>query len=180
MLSGSVARRYARAVLQIGQQNQNYDALASEVDRLAATYDASADLRGMLENPAFTVAQRQAVLDEIVRRLGLSKTVSHLASLLLERGRVSQLPGIARNLRLLVDEQAGRVRAKVTSARPLDAATEARLASAIGKTTGRAVLLETKVDPALLGGIVTQVGDLVYDGSLATELQQLRDRWMKN
>ncbi len=180
MLSGSVARRYARALLQIGQQHQNYDGLASEVDRLAATYDKSADLRGMLENPAFSVTQRKAVLDEILGRLGLSKTIAHFAALLLERGRLSQLPGIARNLRLLVDEQVGRVRATVTSARPLDAATEARLASAIGKTTGRAVVLEKKVDPALLGGIVTQVGDLVYDGSLQTELQALRDRWMKN
>lgn len=180
MLSGSVARRYARAVLLIGQQHNNYDVLAGEVDRLAATYDKSPELRGMLENPAFTVAQRQAVINEIVGRLGLSKTIHHFASLLLERGRLSQLPGIARNLRLLVDEQAGRVRARVTSAQPLDAATEARLARAIGKTTGRTVLIEKKVDPALLGGIVTQVGDLVYDGSLATEIQQLRDRWMKN
>jgi len=180
MLSGSVARRYARAVLLIGQQHNNYDMLASEIDRLAATYDKSADLRAMLENPAFTVAQRQAVVDELSRRLMLSKTVYHLVSLLLERGRMSQLPGIARNLRVLVDEQAGRVRAKVTSARPLEPAAEARIALAIGKTTGRAVLLEKRVDPALLGGLVTQVGDLVYDGSLATELQQLRDRWTKN
>jgi F-type H+-transporting ATPase subunit delta len=180
MLSGSVARRYARAVLLIGQQHNNYDSLASEIDRLAATYEKSADLRAMIENPAFTVAQRQAVLDELSGRLMLSKTVHHLISLLLDRGRLSQLPGIARNLRVLVDEQAGRVRARVTSARPLDPATESRISLAVGKATGRAVLLEKRIDPALLGGIVTQVGDIVYDGSLATELQQLRDRWMKN
>ena len=61
MLSGSVARRYARAVLLIGQQNHNYDILASEIDRLAATYDKSADLRAILENPAFSMTQRSAV-----------------------------------------------------------------------------------------------------------------------
>ncbi len=178
MLSGSVARRYARAVLLIGQQNQNYDILASEIDRLAATYDKSADLRAILENPAFSVSQRQAVLDEISNRLMLSKTIHHFASLLLSRGRLSHLPAIARYLRNLVDEQAGRVRARVTSAKPLDSATEVRLSSAIGKATGRAVILEKHVDPALIGGIVTQVGDLVYDGSIATELQKLRDHWL--
>src|SRR5437016_2014373 len=99
MLSGSVARRYARAVLQLGQQNDNYDMLASEVDRLSATYDKSADPRALLENPAFTVAQRQAVLDELSRRLMLSKTIHDFASLLLPRGRLSQLPNIARHLR---------------------------------------------------------------------------------
>lgn len=178
MLSGSVARRYARAVLLIGQQNHNYDILASEIDRLAATYDKSADLRAILENPAFTLAQRQAVLDEISRRLMLSKTVHSFAALLLTRDRMTHLPAIARYLRVLVDEQAGRVRARVTSARPLDSAAELRLSAAIGKATGRAVILEKQVDPALIGGIVTQVGDLVYDGSLATELQKLRDRWL--
>lgn len=178
MLSGSVARRYARAVLLIGQQNHNYDILASEIDRLATTYEKSADLRAILENPAFTHAQRQAVLDEISRRLMLSKTVHHFASLLLTRDRVAHLPAIARYLRVLVDEQAGRVRARVTSARPLDSATEMRLSAAIGKSTGRVVILEKQLDPALIGGIVTQVGDLVYDGSIATELQKLRDRWL--
>ena len=83
MLSGSVARRYARAVLLIGEQNHNYDILASEIDRLATTYEKSADLRAILENPAFSQTQRQAVLDEISRRLMLSKTVHNFAALLL-------------------------------------------------------------------------------------------------
>lgn len=180
MLSGSVSRRYARAILLIGEQNQNYDILASEIDRLAATYDKSSELRSVLENPAFSVTQRQAVLDELSRRLMLSRTIHNFASLLLTRNRLSALPGIARHLRLLVDEQAGRVRARVTSARPLDPATETRIAIAIGKATGRAVLLEKHIDESLIGGVVTQVGDLVYDGSLATELQKLRDRWLQN
>jgi F-type H+-transporting ATPase subunit delta len=180
MLSGSVARRYARAILLLGEQHGNSDLLASEIERLANTYDKSADLRGLLENPAFTLAQRQSVLDEISRRLLLSRTIHNFASLLLSRGRLSHLPGIARNLRQLVDEHAGRVRARVTSARPLDAMTESRLSTAIGRATGRAVLLDKRVDPSLIGGIVTQVGDVVYDGSVAAELQQLRDRWTKN
>lgn len=177
MMSGSVARRYARAILLIGQQHGNYDLLAAEIDRLASVYSQSADLRALLENPAFTLAQRQTVFETVSRKMGLSTTCHSLAMMLLERGRTNQLPGIARNLRTLVDEQAGRVRAKVTSATPLDAGAEVRIRHAIGKATGKSVILEKHEDPSLIGGVVTQVGDVIYDGSLVAELTQLRARW---
>jgi F-type H+-transporting ATPase subunit delta len=87
------------------------------------------------------------------------------------------LPGIARALRAMVDENAGRVRAQVTSAKPLDPQMEARIRTAIGKATGRQVVLEKREDASLIAGIVTQVGDVVYDGSLASQLAELRQRW---
>lgn len=177
MISGSVARRYARALLAIGQSQHKDDILTSEVERLSQAYEKSAELQSLLSNPVFTSAQREAVLAEIVRRLALSPTTTKLAQLLLQRGRMPALPAIARSLRLLVDEQAGRVRAKVTSAKPLDPLTEGRIRSALGRATGKSVVLEKREDPSLIAGIVTQVGDVVYDGSLAAKLDELKGRW---
>jgi len=177
MISGSVARRYARALLAIGQSQHKDDVLTSEVERLAQAYEKSADLQSLLSNPVFTTAQREAVISEMVSRLALSPTIVNLTKLLLQRGRMAALPGIARALRLLVDEQAGRVRARVTSAKPLDPLMEGRSRSAIGRATGRAVVLEKREDPSLIAGIVTQVGDVVYDGSLAAKLEELKGRW---
>lgn len=177
MISGSVARRYARALLSIGRDQGKDDALAMEIERLANAYEKSSDLRAVLSNPVFSSAQRQAVLDEMLRRLLVSATTQHLSHLLLQRGRMNILPSIARALRSLVDEQAGRVRACVTSAKPLDPAMEGRIRNAIGRATGRMVVLEKREDPALIAGIVTQVGDVVYDGSLASQLAELRQRW---
>jgi F-type H+-transporting ATPase subunit delta len=170
MIGGSVARRYARAMMAIGHDNLKDDALSAEVERLAGAYEKSPELRAVLSNPVFTSAQRLGVIDELIRRLALSPTTQNLARLLLQRGRMDALPAIARALRGLVDEQAGRVRARLTSAKPIEPLTEGRIRSAIGRATGRTVLLEKREDPSLIAGIVTQVGDIVYDGSLASQL----------
>ena len=91
------------------------------------------------------------------------------------KGRIASLPDIARAHRALVDEHAGRVRATVTSARPLDPLLETRLKTALEKSSGKTVIFEKREDPAIMGGLVTQLGDTVYDGSVRTQLQQLRE-----
>lgn len=177
MISGSVARRYARALLAIGKDQQKDDVNAAEFERLAEVYERSSDLQGVLANPVFSASQRQNVLNGVIARLMLSKTTQDAARLLLSRGRMPQLPGIARALRELVDEQAGRVRARLISAKPIDKGAEVRIRAALGRSTGKSVVLEVKEDPSLIAGIVAQVGDVVYDGSLAAQIQALRGRW---
>ena len=173
---GAVANRYARALFELGGAKNMSEALGAELDALAATYAASAELRETLENPVFKLAERRGVLEKILPRMGASPHMRSFALLLLERGRIGTLPSIARSYRLLADAALGRVRATVQSARPLDAATAASVQRALEKRTGKKVLLSTSVDPDLIGGIVARVGDLVFDGSLRTRLQNLRAR----
>lgn len=180
MIGGSAARRYAKALLLIAQQHGNQDALTAETERLAQAYEKNNELQRVLMNPAFSLTQRQAVLDEVSRKLVLSKPIQDFARLLLARGRMPQLPLIARHLRTMVDEMLGRVRAQVTSAKPLDFTAETRIRSALTKATGKNVVLEKREDPSLLGGVVTQVGDMLYDGSLRTQLELLRQRYQSN
>jgi F-type H+-transporting ATPase subunit delta len=175
VIIGSVARRYAKALLEIGIQQQTYDALGKELDRTAETLGRSPDLRMALENPVFPLDKRRAVLEELARRLALSKVVRNFVMLLLDKGRIGSLPDIARAHRHLVDLHAGRVRATVTSARPLDPQLELRLKTALEKSSGKVVLLEKKEDPSIIGGLVTQLGDTVYDGSVRSQLAQLRE-----
>ncbi len=94
--------------------------------------------------------------------------------LLLDRGRIGALPGIGREFRALADAHAGRISATVRSAQPLDPGVELRLKAVLEKRTGKTVILDKEEDPGLIGGIVTQVGDLVYDGSVRTQLANLR------
>jgi F-type H+-transporting ATPase subunit delta len=174
MIAGSIARRYAKALLEIGVANSSFDALQHELERVAALYAGSAELRTTLENPVFLPSKRKLVLEEIARRLALSKTVRNFLLLLLDRGRIAALPAIVREHRALVDEHAGRVRAKVSSAQPLAPGVEARLKAALERRTGKVVIVERVEEPALLGGVVTQIGDLVFDGSVRTQLQTIR------
>jgi F-type H+-transporting ATPase subunit delta len=175
MIAGMLARRYAKALLDIGIQQQTYDALGKELDRASAVFASSPELRNALENPVFPLEKRRLVLEELARRLGLSKVVRNFLMVLLDKGRIAGLPDVARAHHALVDEHAGRIRATVTSARPLDPALEQRLRTALEKESGKVVLLEKKEDPSIVGGVVTQLGDIVFDGSVRTQLSRLRE-----
>ena len=176
MIAGSLARRYARALLDIGVAKGSFEQLGAEMDALAAAYSGSRDLAEALTNPVFPMARRRAVLESVLDAMGVQPITRNFALLLLERERMPYLPAIARELRVMVDERAGRVRATLVSAKPLATEHVASVQAALEKASGRKVLLEKKEDAELIGGVVAKVGDVVYDGSVRTQLEQMRER----
>lgn len=176
MIAGSISRRYAKALLQLGIDGHNYDVLGRELARVNATIEGSSELREALASPVFPLSQRKAILAEVLSRLAVSKWVEHFVLLLMDRNRIGALPAITQQYELLADEQAGRVRAQVTSATPLSPTTERRLKLALEQRTGKQVMIEKRVDPDLIGGVVVQIGDLVYDGSVRIQLANLREQ----
>ncbi|MES1157609.1 MAG: ATP synthase F1 subunit delta [Haliangium ochraceum] len=175
-LGGSIARRYAKALFGMGVDENAYERFGHELDDLARAYDASADLRLALENPVIKPSEKQAILRGILPRIAPSPPVQRFALLLLERGRITLLRSIARAYRELADARAGQVRATITAPAALGAADLDRVRRALEKRTGRKVIIETAVDPDLIGGIVARVGDLVLDGSVRTQLDEMRRR----
>lgn len=180
MIAGSLARRYARALIDVGTAKGNYEQLGRQIDDLAAAYSASRDLVEALTNPVFPRPQRRAVLEAVLQRIGAHAETRNFALLLFDRERVPYLPAIARELRAMVDEKAGRVHATVTSARPLAPDHAMQIQQALEKATGRKVVMEKKEDASLLGGIVAQVGDTVYDGSVRTQLELMREQILES
>jgi F-type H+-transporting ATPase subunit delta len=178
MIAGSLARRYARAVLDIGIAKDNYEQLGEEMDALSVMYSGSRDLTEALTNPVFPPSQRRKVLEAVLERGKASPVTRNFALLLLDRDRIPYLPAIARELRDMVDERAGRVRALVTSARPLSAENEKQVAASLAEISGKTVVMEKREDPALLGGVVAKLGDVVYDGSVRTQLELMRERFL--
>lgn len=175
-MGGSVARRYAKALFGLGVTQGSYDKFGQELEDLARAYEQSADLRLALENPVVKPAEKQAVLRAVLPRIAPSLPVQRFAQLLLERGRFTLLRPISRAYRELADARAGQVRAKVTAAEALGPADLDRVRRALEKRTGRKVIIESSVDPELIGGIVARVGDLVLDGSVRTQLDEMRRR----
>jgi F-type H+-transporting ATPase subunit delta len=173
---GGVATRYARALFDLASAQKLSDAVGAELEALAGTYGGSPELRQTLENPVFKLSERRALLETLLTRLTPTPQVRTFALLLLERGRIGALPTIARVYQQMVDGALGRVRGTVTSARPLDPATQTAVQRALEKRIGKKVLLQATVDPDLIGGIVARVGDQVFDGSLRTRLDTLRAR----
>ncbi len=176
VMGGSVARRYARALFGIGVDARRFEALGAELNELATLWNDSDELRQALENPVFRPAEKRAVLESILPRVAPTPEVQRFVLLLLDRRRIMLLPAIARAYRDLTDAELGQVRAEVTSAQELAPATLDRVRRSLEQRTGKKVIVTSKVDPELIGGLVARVGDLVLDGSVRTQLDDLRTR----
>ena len=170
MSSPVVARRYAKALLELGKESGDLDALVRESASVAALYAESADLRGLFVSPLVSDADKMAIVRELCAKSGFGKTTTNVWLMLVERRRADAMPEIAAALRTFADAERGTVRADVRTAGPLSEAYRARLSAALEKRVGRAVSLHVTTDESLLAGLVVRVGDTVMDGSLTARL----------
>jgi F-type H+-transporting ATPase subunit delta len=171
--AGEIARRYARAVFGLGENAAARAKLAADVATLAQEVAESEPLRRVLFTPLHPRAERKGVVHELAQRLGVSTEVRAVAEILVDENRTQLLPELAREMRRLVEAEAGRVEARVTSARPLDSAAQELLRAALSRRVGSEVVLVLEVDPTLIGGVIARVGDLLFDGSIRTQLENL-------
>ena len=174
MSSGSLSRRYAKALMEIGIEDGSYKRIGQDVEGLAKAILTSKELSSILSNPVFPRSEREKIILAILQRLGASKTVSNFSKLLLDRERTSAIPGISRELNAMIDEKAGQVTAEVLTATPLTSSQQAELKTTLESLSGKKVQVDIKEDKSLLGGVIAKVGDLVYDGSLRTQLQEIQ------
>jgi F-type H+-transporting ATPase subunit delta len=179
MVTGSLARRYARAIVEIGTQNKNLDQLGADLRALARAMNESTELVTVLTNPAIRRADRRRVIDGLLQRVAAAPHTRNLVYLLLDGERMASLVAISREVDAMIEAKAGRMLAEVTSARPLDPAQLTQITAALEKLSGKKVAVTKREDPSLLGGVVAKLGDTVYDGSLRTQLRTLRDELTK-
>lgn len=179
MVTGSLARRYAKAIFDIGSQQGDLTKLGQDIRSLAKAMNESKELDTALTNPAIRRADRRKVIDGLLSSIGVQTASRNLVYLLLDGERMGSLPAISRSLDAMIEEKAGRVQAEVISAKPLDPTQLSQINAALEKLSGKKVSVSTRQDPELLGGVVAKVGDVVYDGSLRTQLRALRDELSK-
>ncbi|MFH1059245.1 MAG: ATP synthase F1 subunit delta [Pseudomonadota bacterium] len=175
MTSLIVAKRYARALLEIGREDGKYEQYGQELAAFAGLLDQNPELETALANPAFNFEGRKGVLAAILGKAGFSPIVNNFFKLLMDRGRINVAPGINTVYQDLLDEVNGITRAQVVSAAALGDEEVARLAATLKQVAGREVKLEVKEDPGLIGGVVARIGDLVLDGSVKSQLESLKD-----
>jgi F-type H+-transporting ATPase subunit delta len=169
-----VAKRYAKALLEAAAEAGVLEQVAADLEALGPHF-AGKEVAGFFANPAVPRARKEAALTAATEQAAASRISVNLLRLLLARGRVGLLPDIARLFRDLADERTGRVRAEVTAAVPLPAASLEALAARLSAATGRQVHLTPRVDPTVLGGLVARVGSTLYDASLRTQLRRMRE-----
>jgi F-type H+-transporting ATPase subunit delta len=179
MVTGSLARRYARAVIELGTEHKNLDQIGAELRSLALAMKQSAELVSALTSPAIRRADRRKVIDALLQRIGASQHTKNLVYILLDGERLASLVAISREVDAMIEARSGRISAEVTSARPLNLNELKQITAALEQLSGKQVSLTKREDPDLLGGVVAKLGDTVYDGSLRTQLRSLGDELIK-
>lgn len=175
MTAGSAAGRYARALFDVVlKEGGDVEKAQGEVQAFADLF-ANEALAHVLGNPAIPVSKKKALATALVARAGeVSAPLAKLIVILAEKDRLTLLPGIARAYVERVMDHLKIVRGEVTTAVPLAPGTLRVLEEGLAKATGRTVMLAARVDPAIIGGVVTRLGSTVYDGSITTQLQKMK------
>ena len=172
MSSGSIARRYAKAIIAVAQEHDVLEQAGDEL-RVLRALAADPEIAQALANPMLTAEARRRLALAIAERLTLRPIMHNFLAVLADNRRLDQLVGIADQYQRILDGMLGRVRATVTSATPLTPEQIDAVSSAVARQTRRTVLSEQQTDPKLLGGVVVDVEGKVYDGSLRTQLEAL-------
>jgi F-type H+-transporting ATPase subunit delta len=175
----AAARRYASALFSLAAEASEVQSIRGQLDGMSRLLDENPELQRRLFQPLHPVVERRMVLRSVCERGGLSRTVQNFFSYLIDQRRLVDFSGIRDEYERLADEAEGRVRAELRSASPIDEQQRVRVTAALARRTGKQIELTVHVDPTLLGGAIATVGGLVFDGSLKSQLSQLRATLMK-
>lgn len=177
MTANAIARRYASALLDVVKKQKTEDQTARELSTLAGIVASHDELRKALESPAVPIMGKTAVMDALMTAVGpVSDEVRRMVALLADHDRLTALPAIARAFDAQLMAAKGTVPAQFVTAVALSENTRDALAKALGKVLGADVIVTTRLDPAIVGGVVATVGGTVYDGSVAGQLNRLKQR----
>ncbi len=170
------AARYAKALLDVAIKESDPDRAEEELATFVDLVRTNPDLQRTFANPVVSAADKRAVVQQILERQKPTTPVGKLVLLLASRGRLALLPDLLDVYRERLMEHRNVLRAEVTTAAPLSPERVAQLQQRLADATGRTITMTTNVDASIIGGVVTRIGGIVYDGSVATRLAKVRDR----
>jgi F-type H+-transporting ATPase subunit delta len=179
MSAGGLSRRYAKALSDVAAERQALEPVGRDLHTVAGLLKQNREAAAFFANPAVPLADKRRVLQLLAGRAAVQPLSANFLDLILEKRRLLHLAEIALAYDELTDERLNRGKATLTSAAPLPESMLEGLKARLQMVTGKEVYLEARVDPAILGGVVAQVGSTVYDGSLKTQLKRMGEQLLK-
>jgi F-type H+-transporting ATPase subunit delta len=172
-----IALRYAHAFAAVvASQKIDSGAAQAQLRDFRDTFNGSQELREVLMDPAISEAQKLKVLDAIAQKIGMLPQVRNFLAVIMDHQRLADLNEILAEYHGVADEQSGEAEVEITSARPLGEGSRAELEAQVAKLAGGRVRAIYREDSSLLGGAVVRIGSTIYDGSIRTQLQQLKQK----
>lgn len=172
----TVARRYASALADVVEKTGETDAVKSELKTWDELVNSNANLRNAFGNPSIPHLRKEAVLIELIARVKPTRTTANFLRVLLENNRLTEISEIVERFEAVIDERGGTVLGEVKSAYTLSEGQKADLVANLEKITGKQIKPSFGIDQDLIGGVVARIGSTVYDGSVRTQLENLREQ----
>ena len=174
MSQGMIARRYAKALVNLAENEKDLDNTGKHLNSITEVYKENLELRQVLSDTKVSSGIKLEILKDVLSKIKVSKLVDTFSRFLLAKRRIDFLPDIERAFNLLLQEKLGRIEANVTTASELPKDTVKKLVDAISSYSGKEIEVNVTIDPSIIGGIVTRIGSTVIDGSIQTYLNQIR------
>lgn len=172
----TVARRYAAALADVVINTNEIDSVKSELKTWEQMINANGDLQNAFRNPAISHLNKEKVLENLIEKTKPTKTTANFLRILLRNNRLTEIGEINEKFSSVLEERSGAVSAQIISARSLSEAEKAEMQTNLSNLTGKTVSLNFATDETLIGGVVTRIGSTVYDGSVKTRLEELKQQ----
>ena len=172
--TSGLAERYAAALFDLADQRHALDAVAGDLRELRAMLLDSGDLMRLLRSPVLSRAEQGKAVAALAERAGLSQLTRDFLGVVARNRRLFAVPAMIEAYLRRLAERRGEVTAEITVAQPLDDARQAALLDQLRRVIGARVVVDIRVDPGLLGGMIVKIGSRMVDASLNSRLQRLR------
>ncbi len=176
MNNETIARRYSTALADVVSGQSETDTVKTELAMLGEMFQKNGDLQVVFSNPSIAHASKEKVLDALITKTKPSKTTSNFLKVLLQNGRLADIASINNRFAAVLEERSGVVSAEITSARELPTGERAEFEKNLEKITGKKVNISYEIDKDIIGGVITRIGSTVYDGSIKTKLENLKEQ----
>tara|TARA_B100000945_G_scaffold143158_1_gene114558 strand:- start:28 stop:570 length:543 start_codon:yes stop_codon:yes gene_type:complete len=174
MSQGMIARRYAKALVNLAENEKDLDNTGIHLHSITEVYIENSELRQVLSDAKVSSGLKLEIIKDVLSKIKVSKLVDTFIRYILAKRRIDFLPDIERAFNLLLQERLGRIEAKVTTASELQKDTVKKLVNAISSYSGKEIEVNVTIDPSIIGGVITRIGSTVIDGSIQTYLNQIR------
>jgi F-type H+-transporting ATPase subunit delta len=175
MSNETVARRYATALADVVIKSGETESVTSELNAWVQMITTNAELENVLRNPVVQHIKKEKVLESLLERVKPSKTTANFLRILLKNSRLADIGPINERFLQVLEDRSGTVSAEIISSRELSEGERTELRSNLEKLTGKKINPSWRLDPELIGGVVTRIGSTVYDGSVKTQLETLKE-----
>lgn len=179
MIKTRVAKRYARALFELAKESGKIEEYGRDLEVVNSLFNSNEAVKSGLTSVVAGHETKTALLDAIIGAAGTDKVVANFLKVLLAAGKMVVLPHVAHEYAALADEATGKLRGEVTAPMAMDKAAMESLSAALSKALGKQVILEARQDPSLIGGVVARVGNLVFDASVRTQVQRMKESLIK-